>query len=87
MATLLSRAGVPIEEIVENSEWEDFEMCKTYVRSLEVLAVQRRNLSNVVFPVARVAAATTPETETTVMRRLQDLLDAATWSASMNVVG
>ena len=51
MATLLSLRGVPIEEIVENGEWEDVEMCKTYIRSQQPLAVQRRNLSNVIFPV------------------------------------
>jgi len=50
MATLLSQRGVPIEEVVENGEWEDVDMCRTYIRSLEPLAVQRRNLSDVIFP-------------------------------------
>ena len=51
MATLLTHRGVPIEEVVENGEWEDAAMAKTYIRSLDPLAVQRRNLSDVVFPV------------------------------------
>ena len=50
MATILSHEGVPMEEIVENGEWEDEAMCRTYVRSLDPLAVQRRNLSDVLFP-------------------------------------
>ena len=49
MATLLSRNGVPMEEIVANGEWEDEAMCRTYVRSHAPLAVQRRNLPDVIF--------------------------------------
>ena len=54
MATILSHEGVPMEEIVENGEWEDEAMCRTYVRSLDPLAVQRRNLSDVLFPASEV---------------------------------
>ena len=57
MATLLSREGVPMDEIVENGEWEDEAMCRTYVRTLDPLAVQRRNLSDVLYPVSIGAGA------------------------------
>ena len=57
MATLLSREGVPMDEIVENGEWEDEAMCRTYVRTLDPLAVQRRNLRDVLYPVSIGAGA------------------------------
>ena len=57
MATLLSHEGVSMDEIVENGEWEDEAMCRTYVRTLDPLAVQRRNLSDVLFPVSIGAGA------------------------------
>ena len=57
MATILSHEDVSMEEIVENGEWEDEAMCRTYVRSLDPLAVQRRNLSDVLFPASITAGA------------------------------
>ena len=57
MATLLKNRDVPIEEIVENGGWEDAAMCKTYIRSLAPLAVEQRNLSDVMFPLRRAAEA------------------------------
>ena len=63
MATLLSHRGVPMEEIVANGEWEDAEMALTYIRSLDPLAVQRRNMTNVIFPVGTSAAGVGASTD------------------------
>jgi len=48
MATILKRKGVPMAEIVENGEWEDEPMARTYIRSMAPLAAERRNLPDVV---------------------------------------
>ena len=48
MATLLKRANVPMAEIVENGEWEDEEMARTYIRQHDPLAAVRRNLPDAV---------------------------------------
>ena len=47
MATRLYRAGVPMPEIVEMGEWEDEAMARTYIRTLQAFAGERRNLSDV----------------------------------------
>ena len=53
----IKNRDVPIEEIVENGGWEDAAMCKTCIRSLAPLAVEQRNLSDVMFPLRRAAEA------------------------------
>ena len=35
MATLLKRANVPMAEIVENGEWEDEPMARTYIKVIK----------------------------------------------------
>ena len=40
-------AGVPMPEIVEMGEWEDEAMARTYIRTLQAFAGERRNLSDV----------------------------------------
>jgi len=62
MATRLYRAGVPMAEIVEMGEWEDEAMARTYIRTLQPFAGERRNVSDVIArqrqaAVAAVAAA------------------------------
>ena len=47
MATRLYRAGVPMPEIVDMGEWEDEAMARTYIRTLQAFAGERRNLSYV----------------------------------------
>jgi len=49
MMTLLTRAEVPMPEVVENGGWEDEAMARTYLRTYDALAVARRNLTNAVF--------------------------------------
>lgn len=50
MATLMTHRGVPMDELVPHGEWEDAAMAGTYIRSHAPLAVQRRNMTNVIFP-------------------------------------
>ena len=59
MATLLTHRGVPMDEIVPHGEWEDAAMAGTYIRSHAPLAVQRRNMTNVIFPARTSGAAQT----------------------------
>ena len=47
MATRLYRAGVPMPEIVEMGEWEDEEMARKYIRTLQPMSGARRNVSDV----------------------------------------
>ena len=63
MATMLRRAHVPMEEIVENGEWEDEAMARTYIRAHAPLAAARRNLPDVVLGGGANAAAVHETTE------------------------
>ena len=56
MATRLYRAGVPMAEIVEMGEWEDEAMARTYIRTLQAFAGERRNVSDVIAQQQQAAA-------------------------------
>jgi hypothetical protein len=48
-ATMLSRKGVPMPEIVEMLEHENEEMTRRYIENYEALAIEKRNYSNVIY--------------------------------------
>tara|TARA_B110001452_G_scaffold267342_1_gene276849 strand:- start:1957 stop:4386 length:2430 start_codon:yes stop_codon:yes gene_type:complete len=48
IATILSRADAPEVAMAENGDWANVSQAYTYVRSYEPLALQRRNLSDIV---------------------------------------
>ena len=45
----VARKGVPMAEIVEMGEWEDEAMARTYIQNLVQVAIERRNLTDVMF--------------------------------------
>jgi hypothetical protein len=49
MITLLTRKGVPIEEVSAMADHESVEMTQRYIESLDALACERRNMTNVIY--------------------------------------
>ena len=54
MCTVLSRKGVPLEEVSAMAEHSSVEMTKKYIENYDALAVEKRNYSNVVYDMLQV---------------------------------
>ena len=55
MCTVLSRKGVPIEEVSEMAEHSSVEMTKKYIENYDALAVEKRDYTNVVYDMLKVS--------------------------------
>jgi hypothetical protein len=71
MATLLTRKGVPLPEVQAMGDWDSPEMCERYIRSLDALAPEQRNYSNVMYGgyAAQEPSSSVEEPSTSVMVR------------------
>ena len=49
MATLLTRKGVPLPEVQRQGDWDSPEMCEAYIRLIDALAPEQRNLTDIMY--------------------------------------